>query len=136
MRGREEVLLTGSDRVFGLVIGGALAVMGVVMLVWGTGARWWFLAAGIFVGAALAAPRMLHPLNVIWFRFGLLLHAIVSPVVMALMFYGAVMPIGLLMRALDKRPLNLTFDPHAGTYWVKRPKSDRAQVPDSFRRQF
>ena len=56
---------------------------------------------------ALTVPRVLNPFNVLWSRFGLLLHLVVSPVIMALMFFVVITPIALVMRLLGKRPLSL-----------------------------
>jgi hypothetical protein len=66
------------------------------------GYPWTGGVAALFLAAAFMRPAMLHPLNLIWLKFGLLLHRIVNPVVMALLFYGTVLPTGLVMRMLGK----------------------------------
>jgi hypothetical protein len=73
---------------------------------------------------ALARPALLAPINRLWTRFGLLLHHIVNPIVMGLMFYLAITPIGVLMRLLGKDPLKRRFDPAAATYWIQRQPGD------------
>jgi hypothetical protein len=83
---------------------------------------------------ALLWPAVLAPLNRIWTRFGLLLHRIVSPVVLGVMFFGVVTPMGLVMRALGKDPLRLRFDPAARTYWIERRPPGPA--PDTLNNQF
>lgn len=70
--------------------------------------------AGVFLGAAFFAPALLGPLNRLWLRLGLLLHRIASPVVMAMMFFLVVTPIGLVMRLLRKDTLRLPFDAAPG----------------------
>jgi hypothetical protein len=70
------------------------------------------------LGAAWPAP--LRPLNRLWFRIGLLLHRIVTPVVMGLVFFCSVVPIGLLMRALGKDLLRLRREADAQSYWIER----------------
>jgi hypothetical protein len=132
---RGDDLQAGSDRSFGLVIGVAFAVIGVLPLVRGDTPHWWSLAlAGAFLGAAAAFPPILAPLNRLWHRLGRALHAVVSPVVMALLFYTTVTPTGLLMRALGKDLLRLRFDPDAPTYWIeRRPPGPSA---DTMPRQF
>ena len=63
---------------------------------------------------------MLNPLNRIWLKFGLLLHRVVNPVIMALLFYGTVLPTGLIARAMGKDLLRLKREPNADSYWIVR----------------
>lgn len=86
---------------------------------WGRAAAWAAVSA-CFAGAALLAPQVLQPLNRLWFRLGLLLHAVVNPLLLGAMFFVVMTPIGLLMRLLGKRPIPMAFDRGAGTYWVQR----------------
>jgi len=131
--GREVV--GPSDRAFGLTFAGVLGVVALLPLARGGGVRAWALAAAAaFLAAALARPAVLAPLNRVWLRFGLLLHRIVNPVVLAVVFYGVVTPTGLLMRLARSRPLKLGFDPSAPSYWTRRdpPGPD----PETMKRQF
>ncbi len=77
---------------------------------------------------------MLAPLNKLWFKFGALLHAAVSPVVLGVMFYLVILPSALAIRALGKDILGLRFNPHAKTYWITR--ESESPNADSFRDQF
>jgi hypothetical protein len=132
---REEDVRAGSDRAFGLTIGGALGVIGLLPLFRGHGTRWWSLAlAAAFLLAAAARPTLLASLKRLWHRLGLLLHAIVSPVVLGLLFFTTVTPIGLLMRGLGRDLLRLRFEPDAPTYWIERRPPGPAR--DSMPRQF
>ena len=79
-------------------------------------------------------PRVLAPLNIIWFRLGLLLHHVVNPVIMAVVYYGAVVPMGLLLKARGKDLLRLKRDPDATTYWIVRDPPGPA--PGSMKQQF
>lgn len=125
----------GSERSFGIVFACVFALIGVVPWLLGHGLRLWALiVAAIFLAAAYLAPALLSPLNRLWFRFGVLLHHVVNPVVMALIFYGAVLPTGLLVRAMRKDLLRLKRDPQAESYWIKREPPGPA--PDSMTRQF
>lgn len=113
----------GSDRSFGLVFAAVFTIIGGAKAWAGDPPVWigaWFAGAAAFLLVALIVPRILHPLNILWFRFGTLLHRVVSPAIMGLMFYVAITPVGLLMRVFGKRPLNLAFDPQAETYWIER----------------
>ena len=79
-------------------------------------------------------PRALGPLHWLWQRLGLLLHKVTNPILLGLIFFGAVVPTGLVMRALGKRPLRLTFDPAAKSYWILR--EPPGPSPDSMKKQF
>ncbi len=55
-----------------------------------------------------------------WYWFGLALHKVVNPLVMGVLFFVVITPIGLLMRLAGKRPLALRFEPDTSSYWVTR----------------
>ena len=97
--------------------------------------RWWSIAIGIaFLACALVAPHLLRPLNQLWFKFGLLLHHVVNPIVMFVLYFGAMVPMGLLVRVLGKDLLQLKFDKAAKTYWI--PRSPPAPPPGGMAKQF
>jgi len=111
----------GSDRGFGFVFAAVFAIISLWPLAGGGGVRIWAIAiAVLFLAAALVRPIILRPLNRLWFRFGLLLGRIVSPIVMAVVFFVAVTPTAFIMRALGKDLLRLKFDPDADSYWIRR----------------
>ncbi len=131
----DESVAGGSDRGFGFVMAGAFTVVGLFPLLDGRAPRPWALAvAGAVLAAALVKAELLAPFNKVWFRFGLLLQRIVSPVIMALLFYGVVTPTGLILRALGKDPLRLRFDPNAESYWI--PRKPAGPDPESMKNQF
>jgi hypothetical protein len=132
---REETAIAGSDRTFGLVMAGALAVV-TALNFWHDGKLWpWTCGlAALFLASALLRPALLNPLNRAWLWFGLLLHKIVSPLVMALIFYGTVWPTGLVMRMLGKDLLRLKRQPDAGSYWIKR--QPPGPLPKTMKDQF
>lgn len=128
-------VVVGSDRSFGLVFAGFFLIVALLPLLHGGPVRLWALAvAAVFMAAAFLTPRLLHPLNWVWFKFGLLLHHIVSPVVMALMFYGAILPMALLLKLLGKDLLRLKREPEASSYWIQRDPPGPA--PGSMSKQF
>src|SRR3712207_642195 len=90
----------GSDRGFGLVMAGAFLVLAGFQLY--SGSWTWVFTAGllatVFGGLAALAPASLGSLNRLWFRFGLLLNRVVSPLVLGILYFAVVTPIGLLMR--------------------------------------
>jgi hypothetical protein len=132
---RKEVVKTSSNRSFGLVFAaffGLVAALGV----WRASERWpiWLGLAALALVLALAAPRLLAPLNWVWTQFGLLLYRIVSPIFLALLFYGCIAPVGFLMRLTGKKPLRLKYEPAADSYWIVRTPPGPAS--DSFKHQF
>ncbi|MCP3459247.1 SxtJ family membrane protein [Bradyrhizobium sp. CCGUVB23] len=111
----------GTERNFGIVFTIVLVVVGLGPLYHGGAVRWWAISlGGAFLVCAFVAPRLLRPLNQLWFRFGLMLHQVVNPIVMGALFFGAVVPMGLVVRALGKNLLNLKFDRTAASYWIRR----------------
>ncbi|MBO0734362.1 MAG: hypothetical protein J2P49_08635, partial [Methylocapsa sp.] len=97
--------------------------------------RWGLLAAaGFFFAAALLFPRSLGLLNRAWFRFGLFLNRIVSPIIMGGLFFGAVVPVGWYLRKSGKDLLRLKPDTDAATYWIERNPS--GPPPGSLTKQF
>jgi hypothetical protein len=132
---REEIVIGGSDRSFGIVMTVAFAVLS--LLNWWHDGHWWRWTGGIavlFLVAALFYSAALKPLNRLWLKFGLLLHKVVNPIVMALVFFGAVLPTGLLMRALGKDLLRLKRQPDANSYWIER--RPPGPPPESMKDQF
>ena len=89
---------------------------------WAGGAirLWALIAAGVFAAAGLFAPALLRPLNRVWFLFGMILHKVVNPLVMGLLFYATITPMAFVMRLMGKDPLRRRFDPEAKSYWIER----------------
>lgn len=132
---RQETSTPGSERSFGLVIAAALVLLSLVNW-WHDGRVWPWMGgiAAVLLAAAFIYPAVLKPLNLIWFKFGMLLHAVVNPIVMAILFYVAVLPTGLLMRAVGKDMLRLKREPENESYWILR--SPPGPEPESMKDQF
>jgi len=131
---RREVK-TSSDKSFGVVFAIVFSIIGLWPLISGGQPRSWALGVGAaFVGAAFLFPKALSPLNRLWTAFGLALHKVVNPLVMGLLFFMVVTPIGLLMRILGKRTLDLQFDKGRQSYWIERDPPGPA--PDGMKNQF
>jgi hypothetical protein len=110
-----------SDRAFGLVFSAVFAIIALYPLLGsGTIRSWSLIVAGIFLLLALITPVVLAPANRLWMKFGELLHRIVSPVALGIVFYVTVLPTGILLRLLGKDPLRLRIDPTAKSYWILR----------------
>lgn len=132
---RQEPIKSGSDKSFGVVFAVVFTVIGLWPLKNAAEVHIWALVvAAIFLVLALLAPGTLKPLNRVWFRFGLLLHKVVNPLVMGLIFYTTITPMALVMRALGKDPLNRRFDAKAKTYWIER--QPPGPEPETMKNQF
>ena len=134
-RAREEVVKISSERSFGLVFAGFFALLG-ALNVYNGGERWhyWFPLAALFAMLAYTAPRALAPLNRLWAKFGLLLHLIISPLILAILFYAVVTPIGFMMRLTGEDPMRGKFEPAAKSYWIVR--APPGPAPETFKNQF
>lgn len=118
---REQEIVYGSDRSFGLVFAVAFALICLWPLREGGAPRWWAAAvAAVCLALALWRPAILHPLNVVWMRLGLLLGRIVSPIVLGVVFFLVVTPTAWVLRLAGKDPMRIRFDRTLPTYWVKR----------------
>ena len=83
---------------------------------------WALILSLIFLVLGILNSRFLTPLNKLWYKFGIFLGSIVSPVVMGIVFFMVVTPIGLIMRFLGKDLLRVNKNKIASTYWINREK--------------
>ena len=114
-----------TNKSFGLVFFVVFFLISVYPLLNAGNIRFWSLiVAMIFLTLGLLNSKILTPLNKIWFKFGLLLGSIVSPIVMSIIFFFVVTPISFVMKGLGKDILNLKRN-NNNTYWIKKsgPKS-------------
>ncbi len=115
----------GSNKSFGIVFFLVFFLIAFYPMINGGEPRLWSLGiSAIFLILGLLNSKILNPLNKIWFKFGILLGKIISPLVMVIIFFIVVTPIGLLMRILKKDLLNLKFQ-NTDSYWIEKiePKS-------------
>ena len=132
---RTEHVKAGSDRSFGLVFAGFFALMSALSWWRGHWAWHWALpVAAVFLVISYTYPKVLAPLNLLWMKFGLLLHKIVTPVILGLLFFVTITPIGLLARACGKDFLRLRLDRGAKSYWIER--APPGPPPQSMKNQF
>ncbi len=122
----------GSERNFGVVFAIVFAIIALWPLIGGGGIRIWAATiAAICLALAFIAPAALKWPNWLWFKFGMVLGAIVAPVVMALVFLTTFVTIGGIMRLFGKDLLGQKLDPEAQTYWI-----ERTDLPNSMKNQF
>jgi len=132
---RKSQIPLPTDRSFGFTFAIAFTMIGAWMA-WKGSAHWIaaLAVAAIFLLAAFAFAKVLHPLNVAWMYFGHLLNRVVSPVVMGVIFFGLLTPIATIMRLRGRNVLQRGFDPARGSYWIKRvpPGPDGSSFPRQF----
>ena len=114
----------GSNRSFGIIFSIFLLIVGLWPLLNENEPRIWALIISlIFLILGLLNSVLLGPLNRLWIKFGELLGRIISPIVMGIVYFFVVTPIGLVMRFFFRKDLlNLKFSKKS-TYWIKREKN-------------
>ena len=115
-----------SNRNFGIVFFVVFLIISLYPLTLDEGlAKWPLVISIIFLALGLINSKILTPLNRLWFKFGIFLGRIISPIIMALIFFLVVTPIGLIMRLLRKDLLNLKYNKKNKSYWIEKngPKS-------------
>tara|TARA_B100001057_G_scaffold194792_1_gene195626 strand:- start:716 stop:1099 length:384 start_codon:yes stop_codon:yes gene_type:complete len=115
----------GSNKSFGIVFFVVFLLISFYPLLNNEGIRYWSLIISItFLILGILKSSFLSPLNKLWFKFGILLGKIISPIIMGIIFFLVVTPIGLIMRLFGKDVLNLKKNDHK-TYWIEKtgPKS-------------
>tara|TARA_B110000438_G_scaffold254132_1_gene260174 strand:+ start:638 stop:1033 length:396 start_codon:yes stop_codon:yes gene_type:complete len=122
----------GSNKSFGLVFFVVFLIISLWPSTYDSNARIFSgIISLIFLFLGLINSKFLTPLNKIWMKFGLFLGAIISPIVMGVVFFFVVTPIGLIMRVSGKDLLNMKRDNKKKSYWIKRNKPI-----DTMKRQF
>ncbi len=114
-----------SNKSFGIVFFILFLIVSLYPLINGDSIRIWSLIISIFfLALGLMNSKILTPFNKLWFEFGILLGKIVSPLVMGIIFFLVVTPIGLTMRLFGKDVLNLKYNKKK-SYWIEKngPKS-------------
>ena len=91
---------------------------------------WSLIIAMIFLVLGLINSKFLTPLNKLWFKFGLLLGKVVSPLIMGIIFFLVVTPIALIMKIIGKDLLNLKFNKDK-TYWIEK-KGPKGNMKNQF----
>lgn len=110
----------GSNKSFGIVFFIVFLIISIYPMLGGDSLRVWSLAISIiFLILGLLNSKILSPLNKFWFKFGIFLGKIISPIIMGIIFFFVVTPIGYLMRLFKKDVLSLKFNGNK-SYWIKK----------------
>ena len=115
----------GSNRSFGIVFFIVFLLISIYPLINNENIRIWSLVISlIFLVLGILNSNILSPLNKLWFKFGIFLGKIISPIIMGIIFFLVVTPIGLIMRLIGKDVLNLKYSDNK-SYWIEKtgPKS-------------
>ena len=111
-----------SNRSFGILFSIVFAIIAFWPTINGNPLRLWSIPISvIFLVLGLLNSKLLNPINIVWVKFGELLGRIIAPIVMAIIYFIIVTPIGLFMRLIGKDLLNIKFS-KSNTYWIKREK--------------
>ena len=121
----------GSNRSFGIVFFVVFLLVSIHPLINGEDIRLWsLLISFIFLVLGLLNSKFLTPLNKFWFKIGIILAKIVSPLIMGFIFFTIVTPIGIIMRLFGKDMLDLKFN-NEDTYWIEK-KGPKSEMKNQF----
>ena len=115
----------GSNKSFGIVFFVVFLLISLYPLLNNEDIRIWSLVISfIFLILGILNSKILSPLNKLWFKFGIFLGKVISPIIMGIIFFLVVTPIGFIMRLLGKDVLNLKYSNNK-SYWIEKsgPKS-------------
>ena len=129
---KQKEIKISSNKSFGLVF----FVIFIIIALWpllnnGNIRIWSIIVSIIFLILGLLNSKILTPFNKLWMRLGALLGLIVSPIVMGVVYFGIITPIGLIMKLFGKDVLNLKLDKNKKTYWTLKKK-----IPSKMKDQF
>ena len=120
-----------SNRSFGIVFFIVFFVIALYPLTYIQDIRVWSaIISIIFLVLGLLNSKILTPLNKLWFKFGIFLGKIISPIIMGIIFFLVVTPIGLLMRLLGKDLINLKYNNNK-SYWIEK-KGPKSKMKNQF----
>ena len=123
------------ERSFGLVFTVVFIAIGLYPVIGGSSPHLWALViAGVLLPVSFVAPILLRPFNWVWMKFGSVLHFIMTPFIMLVIFVLTVIPTALLMKLFGKDPLSRKFEPGKESYWVLRDPA--GPEPESLKDQF
>ena len=112
-----------SNRSFGLVFFFVFVIVSLWPLLNEDSLRVWSIIISIiFLILGLINSKLLTPLNILWFKFGILLGSIIAPIVMGVVFFLVITPTGFIMKIFNKDLLNKNLDNEKKSYWINRDK--------------
>jgi len=113
----------GTEKSFGIVFSLVFLIISLYPLINANEIRLWsFIVALILLFLTYFKPIILSIPNKIWFKFGILLASIISPIVMTIIYTVSIMPVALIFRLIGKDVLRLKLEKNTKSYWIKRDK--------------
>jgi hypothetical protein len=132
---REDDDVRPSERNLGVTFAAACAIIAAIRLYHGGSFPvLWLLASGAFLVCAFFWTAPLRPIGILWHRLGRLLFKVTNPVVMVVLYFGTVVPTGLILRLTGKDPLSLKMDRECDSYWLDR--HPPGPTPQEMKNQF
>ena len=122
-------------RKFGLTVGTVLILISVVLFYFEKSSAVYFIIPGaMLIIAAFVHTEILKPLNRVWMGLAIVLGFIMSRIILTILFYLVLTPIGLLAKLFGKKFMNLKCDKSTETYWEKRQIKEKNNL--DYERQF
>ncbi|MBN1466893.1 hypothetical protein JXA02_14160 [candidate division KSB1 bacterium] len=122
---------------FGLTMAIMLGLLATLLFIFSSRPQraWWLAGiAVLLLGLALSYPSSLNPLHRLWMGLALVLGYFMSRILLTILFYFIITPIGLIMRLAGKDILNERIEPDRQSYWIVRPKTETS--PDRYEKLF
>lgn len=130
---RKDELVVGSDKKFGYVFAIVFFLLGISSLIITFYLRLVLFGLSFsFLAAALLNPDTLRPANKLWMRFGLILNKVISPIILAVLFFAVFMPVGLILKLFRKDILNLRLNKSLKSYWIDSTQTLPTSMKDQF----
>ena len=120
-----------SNRSFGFVFTAFFSLLGL------SGVGWdilWYIFAALFAMLAVFLPHFLTPLNRIWMKLGSMIHVLIKPIILGVIFFLIISPVALMMRVMGRDPMLRRFQSEMSSYWINRTPSDSGV--DDLKQQF
>jgi hypothetical protein len=126
-----ETLDAAGYRKFGLVSSAIVVVLFGLAIPWLFSLnfpRWPWIFAGVLGGWALLLPATLQPVYIGWMKFGNMMNWINTRLILGIVFYGLILPVGLILRVFGKDPMKRTLDDSISSYRVESDKQSKENV--------
>ncbi|MBN1895804.1 hypothetical protein JW906_15045 [bacterium] len=120
---------------FGIGLAAILAVVATVQWIRGNGLfPWFYTGAGVILASGLAVPKLLKPLFILFYHIGLVLGWFMTRLILTILYFFVITPIGRLTRLSGKKHLDTGFRDGSATYWIDR--SESRDAGKSYEEQF
>lgn len=121
-------------RQFGFLVGGVFVVIGLWPLLFrGESPRLWAIVlGGLLIGLGMMIPQSLKQVQRAWMQVGHVLGAINTKIILGVVYYGLITPMGLVMRLMGKDSMHRALAKEATTYRVVRAPRPRQHMKNQF----